>query len=78
MNQKIKLIWDFHGSDAKGTAEHHVIHLKQFMAKENISFHDTDVHSTVEFHQMACITVDEKDVITLRDALKPHRAFVVD
>jgi len=78
MSQKIKLIWDFHGGDAKGTAEGHVKNLKQFMEKENIPYHDTDVHSTVDFHQMACITVDEKDVVTLRDALKPHRAFVVD
>ena len=36
MNQKIKLIWDFKGEDAKKIAEHHQIHLKEFGLKESI------------------------------------------
>src|SRR5690606_1132164 len=31
MEKKLKLIWDFFGPDAKKTAEHHEIHLKEFI-----------------------------------------------
>ena len=35
MTRKIKLIWDFKGHFAAKTAEHHEIHLKEFLEKEN-------------------------------------------
>jgi len=78
MSKKIKLIWDFHGQDGKGTADHHVIHLNQFMQKEALDFLDIGVNSEDEFHTMAFMTINESDVIKVRDALKPHRAFVVE
>jgi hypothetical protein len=78
MNRKIRLIWDFHGQDSKGTAEHHVIHLKEFMERENFELLRTAVLSNADIHHMACMTVQEKDIPVLRDALKPHRAVVVE
>ena len=78
MNRKIKLVWDFHGDDAQKTAEHHVRHLDQFMEREKIELIKTAVETTMDFHHMATMTVNEKDVIVLRDALQPHRAFVVE
>lgn len=78
MNRKIRLVWDFHGADSKGTAEHHVKHLVQFMDREQLETLRTFVDSANEDHHMACLTVNEKDVIILRDALKPHRAFIVE
>ena len=33
MSRKIKLLWDFRGPDAKETAKHHTIHLKDFATK---------------------------------------------
>ena len=77
MNRKIKLIWDFHGGDAQKTAEHHVRHLEEFMLREKIEMIRTGVESFEDWHQMACLVVHEKDIPVLRDALKPHRAFVV-
>jgi len=78
MNRKIRLIWDFHGGDSQGTAEHHVRHLKQFMERENIDCHRFFVDSADDLHNMACMTVNEKDVVILRDSLKPNRALVVE
>ena len=78
MNREITLIWDFHGGDAEGMAVHHVKHLEQFMARENIEFSRAFTQSNADIHCMACLTVLEKDVITLRDALQPHRAVVAD
>jgi hypothetical protein len=44
MNRKIRLIWDFHGADSKGTAEHHVKHLEQFMEREKLEMLRTAVY----------------------------------
>ncbi|MEZ4923633.1 MAG: hypothetical protein R2780_10720 [Crocinitomicaceae bacterium] len=78
MNRKIRLIWDFHGADSKGTAEHHVRHLLEFMQRENLEVLRTGIFSNADFHCMATMTVNEKDVRLLRDTLRPHRAVVVE
>ena len=73
MSRKIKLLWDFRGPDAKETAKHHVIHLKEFANIKNLNFYKVDI---LEKNPMLCsayITVDEKDMKTYRDALKPER-----
>jgi hypothetical protein len=36
MDRKIKLIWDFHGGHAKGTADHHSIHLGEYATREKV------------------------------------------
>ena len=73
MNRKIKLLWDFRGPDAKETAKHHTIHLKEFAAMENLNFHEIDINEINPMLVTAFITVDEKDMKIYRDALKPHR-----
>ncbi|UKN01875.1 hypothetical protein K6119_19310 [Paracrocinitomix mangrovi] len=78
MNRKIRLIWDFHGGDAEKTAQHHVRHLEEFMQREELECLRTTVLSNADYHFMACMTVNEKDVMILRDSLKPHRAVVVE
>ena len=40
MDRKIKLLWDFRGEDAKETAKHHTIHLKEFATLEKLYFHE--------------------------------------
>ncbi len=75
--EKIRVIWDFYGPQSKGTAEHHVIHLKEFMLKENLEFFESDIALTDENHCMAYLDVNKSDVYTVRDSLKPHRAFVL-
>ncbi|MGB1102779.1 MAG: hypothetical protein ACPG21_04055 [Crocinitomicaceae bacterium] len=76
VNRKIRLIWDFYGGDALKTAEHHEIHLKQFMLKEAIDYDLTGTEESIEMHAIAYMTVNEDDVQILRDALRPNRAFV--
>ena len=76
MNRKIKLIWDFKGPDSLKIAEHHCIHLKEFSETENLDFHEINSLQLNDHHSIAFIIVDEKDMITFRNALKPHRGEV--
>jgi hypothetical protein len=76
MSRKIKLLWDFRGEDAKETAKHHTIHLKEFAAIEKLSFHEIDIQEKNPMLFAAFITVDEVDLKIYRDALKPHRGEV--
>lgn len=76
VGRKIKLIWDFRGPEALEIAKHHVIHLEEFAVKENLVYHETNSQPVSELYCMAYITVNEEDMITYRDALKPHRGEV--
>ncbi len=76
MSRKIKLLWDFRGPDAKETAKHHTIHLKEFATLENLSFYEISIQEKNEMLFSAFITVDEKDMKTYRNDLKPHRGEI--
>jgi hypothetical protein len=74
--RKIKLIWDFKGPTAFRTAEHHEKHLKEYIISENISLNITGHKEINELHGIAFMVVEEENMITVRDALKPHRGEV--
>lgn len=74
--RKLKLIWDFRGLTGLGTAKHHCIHLKEFVEAEKLNYHLIDFSETNEMWATAFIVVDEADMKTYRDALKPHRGEV--
>lgn len=76
MKRKIKLLWDFRGPDAKQTAKHHTIHLKEFATLESLSFHEIDIQEKNPMLCTAFITVYEKDMKIYRDALQPHRGEI--
>lgn len=76
--RKIKLIWDFRGQAAAKTAEHHEIHLKEFLIKENYPLQKTGFTEINDMYAIAFVVVEEKDMITFRDALKPHRGEVYE
>lgn len=76
MERKIKLIWDFRGPAAYKTAEHHEKHLKEFIAAEKLTLNITGFESVNEMHSIAYLVVEEKNMITVRDTLKPHRGEV--
>ena len=78
MSRKIKLLWDFRGPDAKETAKHHTIHLKEFAAIENLTVHEIDIQEKNSMLFSAFITVNEKDMKIYRDALKPHRGEIAN
>jgi hypothetical protein len=73
MSRKIKLIWDFRGPDASRTAEHHDIHLKQYIAIEKLDLNITGFEVINEFYAIAFMVVTDENMIMVRDALKPHR-----
>ncbi|MGV7105425.1 hypothetical protein [Flavobacterium sp. U410] len=74
--RKIKLIWDFRGPAAAKTAEHHDIHLKEFLEKEKYSLQITGFEIVNDMYATAFLVVEEKDMIPFRDALRPHRGEV--
>ena len=76
MMRKLKLIWDFKGPDGLKTAEHHAIHLKEFIDAKNYGNLSTGFEALHEFHAIAFLIVPEDEMKPLRDALKPHRGQV--
>jgi len=73
MSRQIKLIWDFRGPDAARTAEHHEIHLKEYIAHEQLPMNITGFEIRNELYAIAFMVVTDEHMITVRDALKPHR-----
>ncbi|WBX70797.1 hypothetical protein [Tenacibaculum retecalamus] len=73
MNRKIKLIWDFKGSDGLATAKHHCIHLKEFAQIDGLAYDEVNHTALNPMHAIAFIIVDESIMKIFRDALKPHR-----
>jgi len=78
MSRRIKLIWDFRGPASAKTAEHHEIHLKEYIKIEKLPLEITGFQTYGEMHAIAFMVVEEQDMITVRDALKPHRGEVYE
>ena len=71
--RKIKLIWDFRGPVSAKTAEHHEIHLKEYIAAQKLPLQITGFECYGEMHAIAFMVVTDEDMIAVRDSLKPHR-----
>ena len=69
-------MWDFRGLAAAKTAEHHEIHLKEYILSEKISLNITGFEIKNEMHAVAFMVIDEENMIAVRDALKPHRGEI--
>lgn len=76
MERKIKLIWDFRGPAAAKTAEHHEIHLKEFIGIEKLPLKITGFEIRNEMYAIAYMVVTDDYMVTVRDALKPHRGEI--
>lgn len=76
MSRQIKLIWDFRGPAAAKTAEHHEIHLKEYITAEKLPLDKTGFEVYNEMYAIAFIVVPEELMIPVRDALKPHRGEI--
>lgn len=74
--RKLKLIWDFRGPDALKIAEHHVIHLKEYIQIENLDLNITGFGAVNELHAIAFMVVKESNMKPIRNALKPHRGEI--
>lgn len=71
--RKLKLIWDFRGPDALKIAEHHEIHLKEYITIQKLTLNITGVETINNMHFIAFMVVNDDEMKPVRDALKPHR-----
>lgn len=78
MERKIKVIWEFSGPDAEQTAKHHEIHLDEFAQREKLDDSIAGTEYVNHITWLAYLIVLEKDVLTVRDALKPLRAEIFE
>ncbi len=76
MSRQIKLIWDFRGEVAAKTAEHHEIHLKEYIIIEKFPLDITGFEVINDMHAIAFMVATDENMIQVRDALKPHRGEV--
>jgi len=76
MSRQIKLIWDFKGPVASKTAEHHEVHLKEYVVAEKLSIKITGFEILHDMHAIAFMVVMDENMIKVRDALKPHRGEI--
>jgi hypothetical protein len=72
--RQIKLIWDFRGPAAEKTAEHHEIHLKEYIETQKLPLDITGFEAKTDMHAIAFMVVTDNELIIVRDALRPHRA----
>ena len=71
--RRLKLIWDFRGPVSHKTAEHHLIHLKEYVQLNTLDITIFGVETLSDMHSLAYLVVDESNMKPIRDALKPHR-----
>lgn len=71
--RQLKLIWDFRGPHALKTAEHHEIHLKDYIKIEKLDLNITGFQALNNMHAIAFMVVPENIMKPISDALKPHR-----
>lgn len=67
------MIWDFRGPHAEKTADHHIIHLKEFAQNNQITNVLFGVEKIYDNYTIAYMVVTEDLVTELRKTLKPHR-----
>ena len=63
--RQLKLIWDFRGPNASHTAEHHLIHLKEYINLENKAVTITGVEHINEMHSIAFLVFIEDILMIL-------------
>jgi len=78
MSKKAQLIWNFNGQDGIKTAEHHLVHLKEFAQIEAVPILKSGVNKTSPLSCEAFIVVEMEWVEKLRTQLKPNKGFAVD
>ncbi len=76
MEELIKLIWDFRGSDAALTSIHHAKHLKTYALENKLDATKVETDEINELHSTASMIVPRTKLIGVRDALRPHRGEI--
>lgn len=78
MSERIKLIWDFRGPNAKHIAAHHAIHLAEFAEIEKLKNSFTSREEITPMHHIAFMVVEKNMMNTLRESLKPTRGQIYE
>ena len=78
MTERVKLIWDFRGPNAKHIAIHHAKHLEEFAETENLKNAFTGQEEIMPMHHIAFFVVEKSLMNTLRETLKPTRGQIYD
>tara|TARA_B100000614_G_scaffold261673_1_gene291974 strand:+ start:478 stop:714 length:237 start_codon:yes stop_codon:yes gene_type:complete len=78
MKKKIKLIWQFSGTDPLKIAEHHLIHLNEYLLKENLIINNKGSELINEFSAINHIIIPEELLDKIKHDLKPHQAFIAE
>ena len=78
MSKKAQLIWNFNGQDGLKTAEHLLLHLKEFAQMESVPIIKSGVNRVTSLSYEAYIIVEMEWVEKLRSKLKPNKGFAVD
>lgn len=78
MSKKAQLTWNFNGQDSLKTAEHHLLHLKEFAQMESVPIIKSGVNRVTSLSYEAYIIVEMEWVEKLRSKLKPNKGFAVD
>ena len=75
MKKNIKLTWQLSGRDAFRIAEHHLIHLGEYMQVNNILVIDKGIKLISEFSAISFVIIDKSFVEKVRVDLKPHNVI---
>ena len=75
---KAKLVWSFSGEGALKTAEHHLMHLKDYSKTERVEVIEFGTEQQTKFTAIAFMIVSKDLVNDLRKSLKPHKGFLVE
>lgn len=76
-NEQIKLIWDLRSIDAKEVAEHHVKHVEEYITAKGLENTTAHCNEIFPHYYIAYVLTTKKNMIQLRDDLKPHRGEYV-
>ena len=78
MSKKAQLIWIFNGQDGLKTAEHHLVHLKEFAQMEAVPILKSGINKSSPSSCEAYIIVKMELAEKLRTQLKPNKGFAID
>ena len=71
----IKFVWNFYGPDSKSLAEHHLVHLIDFISKENFLSLNSGISTESDNYSYSFIILDSSYLEIIKSKLKPHQAF---
>jgi len=74
--ERIKLIWDFRGREAKHIAEHHKKHLQEYVDAKSLDHIICGSKDLSPMYSIAFMVVNEEDSESLRSILRPHRGQI--